>query len=239
MDLSLYSLLHSRNDFIKFIKSAYRWLQDVSLPLPYFLAKIFLVFYVICRSVIYFFRRVFVSEPLLKGYCKKYGKNVHADIYVHWINGKGDIILGDGVRLDGKSSIKFSSHYCKTPTLEVGNYTHIGHNATLTIGKCISIGKYCRISSDVFIFDYSGHPLDPVARKQGFSSAIEEVRPVTIEDNVWIGRRVIVLPGVTIGKGSVIAAGTVVTKDVPSYCVAAGNPARIVKDLKPIYSCED
>jgi maltose O-acetyltransferase len=57
-----------------------------------------------------------------------------------------------------------------------------------------------------------------------------EISPVTISDDVWIGMRVIILPGVTIGRGAIIGAGAVVTKDVPPYCVAVGNPARVVRN---------
>ena len=56
--------------------------------------------------------------------------------------------------------------------------------------------------------------------------------PVIIEDNVWIGDKATVLPGVTIGKGAIVAANAVVTKDVPPYCIVAGIPAKIVKEIK-------
>ncbi len=61
--------------------------------------------------------------------------------------------------------------------------------------------------------------------QQGFA----EEKPVVIEDDVWIGSRVTILPGVTIGRGSVVGAAAVVTKDVPPYSVVAGNPAKVVK----------
>ena len=56
-------------------------------------------------------------------------------------------------------------------------------------------------------------------------------KPITIEDNVWIGENAVILKGVQIGRGSIIACNAVVTKDVPPYTIAAGNPARIVKDI--------
>jgi len=65
-------------------------------------------------------------------------------------------------------------------------------------------------------------------RKQGFAESL----PITIGNDVWIGRRVIILPGVVIGDGCVIGAGAVVTKSLPPYSVAVGNPARIVKNRK-------
>ena len=74
----------------------------------------------------------------------------------------------------------------------------------------------------------AGHPLDVEQRNWGLKYAY----PVTIGNNVWIGAGVNILPGVTIGDNAVIAAGSVVTKDVPSDCVVAGNPAVVKKRLK-------
>lgn len=56
--------------------------------------------------------------------------------------------------------------------------------------------------------------------------------PVIIEDNVWIGDKAIILPNVTIGKGSIIGAGAVVTKDIPPYCIAVGNPAKVIRKIE-------
>ena len=78
------------------------------------------------------------------------------------------------------------------------------------------------------IADSSGHPSEPSARMSGASPSNEDVRPVTICDNVWIGRRAIILPGVTIGEGSVIGSGAVVMSDIPPLTIAMGNPARKV-----------
>jgi maltose O-acetyltransferase len=71
------------------------------------------------------------------------------------------------------------------------------------------------------------HPLEPNLRAQGWEAAA----PITIEDNVWIGSGAMVLPGVTLGADCVVAAGSVVTHDVPPRLVVAGNPARVVKSL--------
>src|SRR5262249_44425521 len=111
-----------------------------------------------------------------------------------------------------------------------------------TVGKQIMIGRHCHIASHVWMFDASGHPSDPAARLAGLTAAPEEVRPITVEDNVWIGRRCIIFPGVTIGEDSIVAAGAVVMSDVPANSVGAGNPARKLalprgaakKDVQPL-----
>lgn len=184
------------------------------------------------RETYYYGARVLVCEPIFKSYCKEFGKGVRTGNFIHFIVGKGDLIVGDNVLLDGKVNILFAARFSDCPTLRIGSGTGIGHECRLTIGKAITIGRDCRIASGVFIFDSNGHPSDPEARKQGLPPADSEVRPVTIEDNVWIGARAIISPGVTIGEGSVVSAGAVVLADVPPYTVVAGNPARRVTTLR-------
>jgi acetyltransferase-like isoleucine patch superfamily enzyme len=206
----------------------HRWLLNVSLPAPRLIVKPMLRAYVALRSSSHFARRVLVAEPLLKAYCSQYGRNLRADIYVPWVQGEGALILGDDVVIDGECGISFGARFCDRPTLSIGDRTGIGHRCRFTVGKRITIGRDCRIAAEVWIFDSSGHPTDPERRQAGLPPTDGEVRPVTIGDNVWIGGRSIVSPGVTIGEGSVVAAGSVVLSDVPPFTVVAGNPARKV-----------
>jgi acetyltransferase-like isoleucine patch superfamily enzyme len=136
------------------------------------------------------------------------------------------------VEVDGKCSFSFATRFCDAPTLTIGDNTGIGAGCAFTVGKRIDIGRHCRIAPGVWIFDSSGHPADPAARLAGLPPSDNEVRPVTVGDNVWIGGHSIIFPGVTIGDGSVIAAGSVVMSDVPPYTIVAGNPARKIVLLR-------
>lgn len=91
----------------------------------------------------------------------------------------------------------------------------------ITIGDHVFIGPSCGLYT-------ANHPLDVQQRNHG----LEQALPITIEKNVWLGANVVVLSGVTIGEGSVIAAGSVVTRDVPPYSLAGGVPCRVMKQLK-------
>ena len=125
-----------------------------------------------------------------------------------------------GKNVNIESNATFSSKV----TLE--DYSGIGINAKI-YGTC-HIGRYVMMGTDVTIitrnhrFDRTDIPM----MEQGF----EEERPVYIGNDVWIGDRVLILPGVHIGDGSIIAAGSVVTKDVPPYSIVAGVPARKIRD---------
>ena len=108
---------------------------------------------------------MFVAEPLIKGYCKSYGKNFHTGSYVHWIQGKGDLIVGDDVLIDGKCNITFAATLHDRPTLRIGDRTVIGHGSSMVVAREITIGADCLIAGGVWMFDSPGHPSDPDDRK--------------------------------------------------------------------------
>lgn len=118
--------------------------------------------------------------------------------------------------------------------IELGSKSWLGINSRIGEAK---IGKHVMMAPDVIIItqNHIHLDLDTPMELQGF----EDHRPVIIEDDVWIGTRVIVLPGILIGKGAIIGAGSVVTKDVPPYAIVGGNPARILRYRKQELNKED
>ncbi len=135
---------------------------------------------------------------------------------------------------DGKSSITFAARFVDRPVLKVGDGTGVSHNCTITVAKKIVIGRNpCRIASDVFMFDSSGHAKDPESRRTGAPPDDDDVRPITVGDDVWIGRRCIIFPGITIGAGSILSSGSIVMSDVAPGAIVAGNPARKIGIVPP------
>ena len=112
--------------------------------------------------------------------------------------------------------------------VELGDNSGIGINASIG-GKCI-IGNDVMMGADCVIYTANHRFDDTTTTMRGQGSA--EEKPVYIGDDVWIGGRVIILPGVHIGSHSIIGAGSVVTKDVPEWSIAAGNPAVVKKSRK-------
>jgi acetyltransferase-like isoleucine patch superfamily enzyme len=133
----------------------------------------------------------------------------------------GDVEIGNGVCLMGNVvPIEIVSN--KGSRISIGDHTFINYGVSITAFLQVKVGRHCLLAQNVRILDKNEH---------GFER--REVSPpaaaVLIEDNVWIGAQSIIVPGVSIGRNSVIAAGSVVTKDVPPNCLAAGNPARVLR----------
>ena len=126
------------------------------------------------------------------------------------------------------NNVNIEKNATLNPEIELGDHSGIGINASISgkvvIGDHVMMGPNCTIYTRNHVFDRTDIPMD----QQGFYPH----KPVVIEDDVWIGGQVIILPGVVIGTGSIVGAGAVVTKDVPPYAIVGGNPAKVIKYRK-------
>jgi len=110
--------------------------------------------------------------------------------------------------------------------LEIGERTLVNFGTSIVALERVEIGAHCHIGPQCIIMDNAFHEMDPERRLEEPPSD-----PIVIEDNVWLGARVIVMPGVTIGRDSVVGAGSIVTRDVPPRVFAAGVPATVIRPL--------
>jgi maltose O-acetyltransferase len=110
--------------------------------------------------------------------------------------------------------------------LEIGDRTLVNFGCSLVATEHVRVGARCHIGPYTMMLDNDYHRVEPERRLERPPS-----RPIVVEDNVWIGARVIVLPGVTVGEDSCIGAGSVVTADVPRRTLVAGVPARVIRQL--------
>ena len=199
-------------------------------------------------AVLYYARQFWiVSWNVLKSklYCEQLirfrctvGRNVRLDGDVPYIYGYGRIQLGDNVRIGNRNTWVVGIKVYDDPVLAVGDNTTFGYMNMISVAQRVTIGRNCLFAGEVKIFDNNSHPLDPVKRREHAVLDRQAIAPVVIEDDVWVGTNCLIMKGVTIGKGAVIAAGAVVTKDVPPYCIAGGNPARVLKTIEPWHSRE-
>lgn len=144
------------------------------------------------------------------------------------------IQLGISVKIHANSILAVHCNHEKYGNIIIGNnvtlgeYTHITSLSSIRIGNNVLLGRRVTITDNSHGSSTLADMQKPPLKRDVFSKA-----GVCIADNVWLGDNVVVLPGVSIGEGSIIGANAVVTKSIPPYCVAVGNPARVVKDLRP------
>lgn len=110
--------------------------------------------------------------------------------------------------------------------IEVGENFFANYNCTIIDVAKVTIGDNCQLAPNVAIYT-AGHPVHPDSRNSLYEYGIG----VTIGDNVWIGGNTVILPGVHIGSNTVIGAGSVVTKDIPDWVIAAGNPCKVIRKI--------
>lgn len=137
-----------------------------------------------------------------------------------------DGLLRRTLRYVGEGVVVRPPFYCEYGAIEIGDRTFVNVEAVMLDVAPITLGAACQIATRVQLLTAT-HPIDPEPRRIGW----EYGEPITLADNVWLGGGVIVCPGVTIGQDTVVGAGAVVTKDLPEGVVAAGVPARILREI--------
>lgn len=175
-------------------------------------------------------RGVLWAEPLFRSRCESAGHSLYLE-RVPYIIGDTKIYVGDHVSISGALSIK-SGRFFDDPTLIIGSHTFIGNGCTFTVNRRVEIGEHCNIAGGTTIADSDGHPTDSERRADHADLHADEVGEIKIGNNVWIGRDVQILKGVTIGDRAIIGAGSVVISDVPEDMTAMGSPARLIKNKK-------
>ena len=130
--------------------------------------------------------------------------------------------IGENCYIEPPFHANFGGHHC-----HFGKNVYVNYNLTAVDDTHIYVGDNTMIAPNVILAS-AAHPLDPEERRKGY----QYNKPVHIGKNCWLGAGVIVVPGVSIGDDTVIGAGSVVTKDIPSGVVAVGNPCRVIKEVK-------
>lgn len=180
-----------------------------------------------------------IFRTFYSGYCsfrfKEFGGRTIVEPYMLGLVGAEYISIGDDCYIDRLVQISAWDNYkgqIFTPEIRIGNNCGIGAYSHITAINGIYIGNNVRTGKGILITDNAHGAsdralLDLSPRERPLVSKGK----VIIEDNVWLGEKCSIMPGVTIGRGTIIAAGAVVTHDIPPYCVAGGNPAKIIKNL--------
>lgn len=175
------------------------------------------------------FWRVVYYQPLFRSLCERGGRGLYLEGKgLPFVMGRPRIVLGDRVRINTITTVTAHKDSDR-PTLSIGDDVYIGSNVLLAVGSGIEIGDRVLIAARVFLAGYDGHPVDPIARSAGKADAL--VGPIRIGDDAWLGTGAFIAKGVTVGRCAVVAANSVVTRDVPDGAIVGGNPAKVIRSL--------
>ena len=151
--------------------------------------------------------------------------------------GLNNVSIGNNFRAGERLKLRTFNNWegkTYTPSIVIGDNVNIETDCHISAINKVSIGNNVLIASFVYISDHThgnvnelGTPILPPLERPLFSKG-----PIIIEDDVWVGEKVSVMAGVHIGRGAIIGANSVVTKDIPAYAIAVGSPAKVIKILK-------
>jgi len=179
------------------------------------------------------FLQFIYREPMLRHRAARVGPRLLLEGALPLMYGDGRIEIGADVTIGGNNTWIIGSKLSTDAEFVIGDHVHIGYANGFNIAKSVRIGDHSILASWVEMFDNPTHPLDPGTRRRNEPVPLDEAAPIVIGADVWIGTKAMILRGVTIGDGSVVGAGSVVTRDVPPATLVAGNPARVIRELKP------
>jgi acetyltransferase-like isoleucine patch superfamily enzyme len=222
------SVKRGKTPLHRFLRSLLKNISRPQIPpLPRLLRLPFRFFYELHYVVIFVGRwllTVCYRLPLFQARCEKVGRNLSID-GLPFVSGHVKIEIGDNVWLGGKVAI-LSGRMLDEPRLIIRDNAEVGWNTLITVNREVIIEEHVRVSYDCRITDSDAHPQEADLRAAGQPAHLDNIRPVRICRNAWIGNGTHIMKGVTIGEGAIIGANSVVMTDVPRYCLAVGNPAR-------------
>lgn len=214
------------------IKKLWFKIKAIEMPNIPFVFKLLYLVHVVIKQTISDVLRIIYYTPLFKSRLKNNPTKLYLYGGLPVVIGSLDIIMGDRVRLAAMTTISGRAVGDNIPQLIIGDNVGIGWRTSISVGNTIILGNNVRIAGDCYLAGYPGHPINAKLRALGKPDKDSQVGDIILDDDVWLATGVKVMPGVTIGRGTIVAAGSVVTKDLPSFVLAAGVPAKVIKSIK-------
>jgi acetyltransferase-like isoleucine patch superfamily enzyme len=229
IDNLILKIKRGESPFYAALRSFVKAVLTSNFPVPRFLYPVLRLIFDLQGQIAEFFRwgfSYFIREPLFRARCASVGKRFRL-FRLPYVMSHAEIRIGDDVNFFGKVDI-MSGRIFDNPRLIIHDRVDIGHNVGFVVNKEIVIEDDVNVASGVRFMDSDAHPKDTQDRIADLPPKPEEIKPVRICKNAWIGQNVFILKGVTVGEGAIIGVNSVVITDIPPYSVAIGNPARVV-----------
>lgn len=226
----------SQNPIAQNIFKTLKSIRLFELPVPALAVKVVFHLYLMFKLVASMIMRILFWTPLFKSRVHKAGKYLYLYSGLPYISGPLKISYGNFCRISGQTTFTARTSGNSSPELIIGNNVDISWMSTIAVGTKVVIGNNVRIAAQAFIAGYPGHPVNAQDRAFGLPDTDDQIGDIVIENDVWIATGVSIMPGVRIGKRSIIAAGSVVTKDIPDDVMAGGIPAKVIKNLQTTHA---
>lgn len=230
----LLKIKRGENSFYRALRSFARKAMRSTLPVPRLFFPVLRLLYHAHFGVLFTVRwllNYFYREPLFRSRCVSVGEGFHMWLMPD-ITGHPKIHIGSQVNFYGHVGIA-SGRIFDEPRLVIGDRVDVGHNVVIVVNREVVIEEGVKIASGCRFMDTDAHPRETAARVSNLPPPPDEIKPVRICRNAWIGQNSFILKGVTVGEGAVIGVNSVVVTDIPPYAVAMGNPARVVVKNQP------
>lgn len=216
----------------KLIKALWFKIKTIEMPnIPYIFKLLYLI-HMVLKQCIADVLRITYYTPIFKSRLSNQPKQLYLYGGLPVVIGSLEITMGNKVRLAAMTTISGRAVGTDIPQLMIGDNVGIAWRTSISVGNKIIIGNNVRIAGDCYLAGYPGHPLNAKSRAMGKPDHESQIGHIILEDDVWLATGVKVMPGVTIGQGTIVAAGSVVTKNLPSNVLAAGTPARVIKSIE-------
>lgn len=224
-------LQHHPNPNYRALFRLLKRLRNLELPTPRIYNKLAYALCTTLRDGLELVQRSLIYTPAFKGRLAACGRQLNLYSGLPYISGPLHIEVGDDCRISGQTT--FSGRTTSVaPKLLIGNNVGIGWQTTIAVATQVVIEDDVRIAGRSFLFGYPGHPMNETDRAKGLPDNDSQVGDIHLEKGVWLGTNVSVKGGVTIGRGTVVCTGSVVTKSLPPYVLAGGNPARVICSIR-------
>lgn len=216
----------------KLIKTLWFKLKTIEMPNIPVIFKLTYLLHCLIKQTLSDVLRILYYTPVFKSRLENKPKALYLYGGLPVVIGSLEITMGNNVRLAAMTTISGRAVGSYIPQLTIGNNVGIAWRTSISVGRNIVIGDNVRIAGDCYLAGYPGHPINAEQRALGKPDEETQIADIVLEPDVWLATGVKVMPGVTIGRGTIVAAGSVVTKDLPSYVLAGGSPARIIKSIR-------
>lgn len=233
---------HSPQPIARLLRGSYRAMRAFELPRIPMLYRPIDLLHRGLKDVWGWFWRVFYWTPLFKSRLMANAPRLYLYGGIPVTTGPLHMRFGRDCRLSAQTTISGRWAGTVIPQLTVGDNVGIGWMTTIAVGTRVILGDNVRIAGRAYLAGYPGHPLNAQDRAAGKPDTEDQIGEIILERDVWLGTGVSVMAGVTIGQGAIVAAGSVVTRDLPANVLAGGVPARVIRHLDiapPVYEAAE